>query len=228
MKAPFNGMIIEEFVDKGQVLAPSSRIATLVDSDTFWVRVSVPVDRLPWIRIPEINGEKEGSPATITHEISKDSKVTRIGHVIRLLGDLDARGKMARLLVEVNDPLKTGENADSKLPLFIGAYVSVAIDGPQIDNVIEIPRRALRENDTVWIKKDGLLSIVPVEVVWKVEDRIFLKGDIQSGDMVVMNHIAAPVEGMKIILETDIVDDEEAVPDNSRTANNAENGQASR
>ncbi len=211
VKAPFNGVITEEFVDKGQVLGPSSRIATLVDSDTYWVRVSVPVDRLPWIKIPGIRGETEGSVATITHEISSDSKVTREGQVIRLLGDLDMKGKMARLLLAVKDPLKASsdDDVDAELPLFIGAYVNVAIDGPLIEDVVEIPRRALRDGDLVWTKNEGVLAIVPVEVVWKVGDRVFVRGQIQGGDQVVSSYIAAPVEGMKLTLESEI-DDEEA------------------
>lgn len=227
VKAPFNAVVTEEFVDKGQVLSPGSRIATLVDADRFWVRVSVPVDRLPWISIPGIDGATEGSGATVTHEISDDVQVVREGRVIKLLGDLDAKGKMARLLIEVNDPLGD-EEGDDGLPLFMGAFVKARVQGPVLEDVIEIPRRALREGDRVWVKRDDQLKILPVEVIWISGDQVFLKSDMESGAEVVTSFLSAPVDGMKLALESDVIDEmgDEEKPAGATQVGPAKNVQA--
>ncbi len=208
IKAPFNGTILEEFVDKGQVLAPGARIATLVDSDTYWVRVSVPVDRLPWIKIPGINGAKEGSPASVIHKVAQGKTVKREGRVKRLLGDLDMKGKMARLLVEFTDPMgidPVGTDPDSTdfdLPLLIGAYVNVEIEGPMLTDVILVSRLSMRGKDKVWINRDGKLKIAQVEVAWSAGEKVYIRDGLEVGDQVVTSHIAAPVDGMEIKLET--------------------------
>jgi RND family efflux transporter MFP subunit len=203
IKAPFNGTILEEFVDKGQVLAPGARIATLVDSDTYWVRVSVPVDRLPWIKIPGINGAKEGSPASVIHKVAQGRTVVREGRVKRLLGDLDMKGKMARLLVELIDPMATNpDSTDFDLPLLIGAYVNVEIEGPMLTDVILVSRLSMRDKDKVWINRDGKLEIAQVEVAWVAGEKVYIRDGLEAGDQVVTSHIAAPVDGMKIKLET--------------------------
>jgi RND family efflux transporter MFP subunit len=203
IKAPFNGTVLEEFVDKGQVLTPGARIATLIDSDTYWVRVSVPVDRLPWIKIPGINGAKEGSSASVNHKVAQGRVVKREGRVKRLLGDLDMKGKMARLLVEFTDPSKTGSDpTDLYLPLLIGAYVNVEIEGPMLEDVILVSRLSVRDKDNVWIKRDGRLEIAQVEVVWSAGERVYIRDGLKAGDQVVTSHIAAPVDGMEIKLET--------------------------
>lgn len=47
--APFNAVVIEESVEVGQLLERGTSVTTLAGADEFWVRVSVPVDRLRWI-----------------------------------------------------------------------------------------------------------------------------------------------------------------------------------
>ncbi|MCP4675000.1 MAG: efflux RND transporter periplasmic adaptor subunit [Deltaproteobacteria bacterium] len=203
ISAPFDALVTEEFVDVGQVVGPGTRIATLVASDAFWVRVSVPMDRLSWIRIPGVNG-KDGSPARVMQQVGSAEAVVRSGRVIRLLGDLDPLGKMARLLVEVDNPLGSGDEDSGGLPLLLGAYVSVEIEGPELDDMVALPRLAVREGGKVWVKSDDKLSIRKVDVTWTREDTVFVRGEIQPGESVITSRVAAPVEGMKIALEDEI------------------------
>jgi multidrug efflux pump subunit AcrA (membrane-fusion protein) len=78
------------------------------------------------------------------------------------MGDLDPMGRMARVLVEIEDPLglatkvdtAVGERAASAedgLPLLIGAFVKVEIAGREVADAVEIPREALRGGDTVYV-----------------------------------------------------------------------------
>jgi RND family efflux transporter MFP subunit len=197
LTAPFNALVTEEFVDVGQVVSNASRIATLVDSDKFWVRVSVPLDRLSWIAIPGINAS-QGSLVKIVQQAGPDFKVERQGQVVKLLGDLDPRGKMARLIVEVDNPMNTSGSNGSSMPLLLGAYVTVHIEGPNVEGVLQLPRQALRDKNQVWVKSDKQLSIRQVEVVWTKNETVFVRGDLQPGDQVITSRIAVPVKGMKI------------------------------
>jgi hypothetical protein len=166
----------------------------------FWVRVSAPVDRLPWISVPDASGEG-GSRARIVQRVSEGVEVVREGRVVKLLGELEPQGKMARLLVEVRDPLgiETDDEGE-RLPLLLGAYVNVDIEGPVLTDVIALPRPALRDNDQVWLKQGGKLRIHDVSVVWTTEDQVFVRGDLTAGDDVVVSRIDAPVEGMPLRL----------------------------
>ena len=195
IKAPFNAVITEDFVDRGQVVAPGSRIATLVATDMFWVQVSVPVDRLSWIHIPGVNS-KEGSPAEVIQQAGTEIEIKREGRVIKLQSSLDPRGKMARLLVEVDDPLGTpGENG-AVMPLLLGGYVNVRIQGLQVEDALAIPRRALREQSRVWVMSEKRLQIRKVQVVWVREETVFVRGELRPGELVVTSRIPAAIEGM--------------------------------
>ena len=162
--APFNSLVLDEAVEQGQLVSSQAIAATLVDVDRFWVQVSVPADRLERIRFAGKDGSA-GSKAVITLHTGAEKNVTRTGHVLRLLGDLDPKGRMARILVVVDDPLgRTGKTGK----VLLGSYVKVAIEAGIMRDVYVIPRMALRENDTLWlVGTDGRLVMRPATIRWR-------------------------------------------------------------
>jgi multidrug efflux pump subunit AcrA (membrane-fusion protein) len=121
--APFNSVVRDKFVEIGSQMSTQDALAELVGTDEYWIRVSLPVDRLRWIRIPS-NRSETGALATIHYRGHQ-----RTGRVIRLLGDLEAQGRMARILVSVKDPLGRKGTQPDTMPLLIGEYVRVEIQG---------------------------------------------------------------------------------------------------
>ncbi|MGM0574238.1 MAG: efflux RND transporter periplasmic adaptor subunit [Myxococcota bacterium] len=201
MEAPFNAYVQEESVEVGQWIGPQSRVATLVGSDTFWVEVAVPVDNLPWIPIPGTNApEGEGAPARIVHEAGLATHIERTGRIIRLLPDLDPRGRMARLLVAVDDPLgleQPPEERDS--PLLVGAYVRVEISGRTLPEAVKVPRTALRDGRDVWVvDEDEHLRVRPVEIAWRDEEHVLVTAGLEPGERIVTSPLATPVPGMDL------------------------------
>lgn len=194
--APFNGLVIEEAVEPSQLVGPQSRLATIVGTDEFWVETAVPLDRLAWIRIPGVNGSV-GSTARVLLEAGPGEFVERPGRVVRLLADIEPTGRMARVVVAVDDPLVTSSAAP--LPLLLGAYVDVAIDGRPLGNVYELPRLALRDGDQVWLLDDqSQLAIQHVGVAWRRTETVLVSSGLTPGARVVVSALSAPVAGMKL------------------------------
>ena len=217
LKVPFNAVVQSESAEIGQLVGPQTVLAQLVGTDHFWVQVSVPMDSLPWLKIPEINAEKgQGSQVIVSHDIGQ-TRTERTGRVIRLLGDLDPVGRMARVLVEIDDPfgLKKQENgaAGQQLPLLLGSYVRVRMQGPQLEQVARIPRMALREGDKVYRRtNEGTLAIAPVDIVWREPEAVLVRGGLDEGDVVITSELAAPVEGMKLRLEGETPESQDETP----------------
>lgn len=199
IRAPFHALVTEEFVDVGQVVGQSTQIATLVASNPFWIRASVPMDRLSWIRIPRRPGE-QGSQVRVFQQIGPGLAEQRIGHVVKLLGEIDPKGQMARILVEIKNPLDPGDDPNApKLPLLIGANVRLEIDGPVLEDTVELPRMALREANRIWVKDDdGKLSIRAVEVIWAGDRTVYVNGPIGPGEKIITSQISTPVEGLML------------------------------
>lgn len=188
IRAPFNAIVISRNVNTGSQASLQDVLASLAGTDAYWVLVSIPVDRLEWVEIP-------GSTARIT----SPSGAVREGHVIKLLADLEQKGRMARLLIEVSDPLcLRPENAERK-PLLIGEYVRADVSGRELQQVYSIPRKALHNNGDIWIAtQDNTLDIRPVDVLWRDGQRILVRDGIREGERLIVSDLTAPVQGMDL------------------------------
>ncbi|MCK9274877.1 MAG: efflux RND transporter periplasmic adaptor subunit [Syntrophales bacterium] len=200
IRAPFNCIVLAKNVDLGSYISNQQEIAALAGTDEYRVQAAVPVDRLKWISVPRDNGDS-GSSARVFYGTDGKLPAVRTGRVVRLLADLEEEGRMARVLIAIKDPLDLKTQEISKPPLLIGEYVKAEIEGPEIENVIAIPRSALRDGGKVWIADKGVLDIRPVEIVWRDAESVLVKSGIDETDHLITSDLAAPVRGMKIVAE---------------------------
>jgi RND family efflux transporter MFP subunit len=207
--APFNAVVLREQVDQGQLVNPQTEVATLIGTDVFWVQVSLPIEHLEWIEIPG-SDVRHGSEVTVVHSAGS-VEILRTGRVERLLGDVDPAGRMARLLISVDDPLNLkGGHGTSDLPLLLGSYVTVHIRGRSISDAIAIPRRALREvyvdgangaRQGLWIMNgDDRLVTREAQVIWRTEKSVIVSNGFADGERLITSTISTPIEGMKLVI----------------------------
>lgn len=197
LSSPFNALVLNRYVDLGSQVSPQERLADLVGSDSFWVQVSLPVERLKWVSIPN-NGNGKGSKTIIIYRGSN----SREGRVIRLLPDLSKEGRMARLLVEVGDPFGQQTTGEKQAKILIGEYVRVLIEGVQLEDVYRLPRGALHNDSQVWLVDDEeRLEIRPVQTIWRDEESVVVKDGFKPGERLVVSSLAAPVAGMNLRVE---------------------------
>lgn len=211
VKAPFNALVLSESVEPGQLVSPQNTLATLVGTDSFWVRASVPMARLPRIKIPGYNlppgSDQQGSEVTVEIDAGEVTS-QRTGRVIRLLGELDQVGRMAQILIEVKDPLllssaeekKKSEKArQEQLPLLLGSYVQILFEGSQQMELVEVPRRALRNGGEIWVyNQDDTLDVRQVEIVANFQDSVLVSSGIEEGEWLITSRIGSPVPGMSL------------------------------
>ncbi|BBM83315.1 efflux RND transporter periplasmic adaptor subunit [Candidatus Uabimicrobium amorphum] len=190
--APFSAIVIDESVEVGQLVNSQNSIATVADVNAFWVRVNIPVEQLSQIVIPP-SQEQTGSKARIIQNMGRGKPNVRNGHVIGILGDLDPQGRMARVLVKVDDAL--GRSSQKK-PMLIGSYVKVDIQGKATKNLYKIPRYALHQNNEVWIKNArNQLEIRIVKVAFGNDDFIFVEG-LKDNERVIVSNLSVAMSGM--------------------------------
>ncbi|MSP24592.1 MAG: HlyD family efflux transporter periplasmic adaptor subunit [Myxococcales bacterium] len=195
LSAPFNAVVDTESVEVGQLALPQAPLATLVGTDMVWVRVALPLSELSYLRFPSPG--VAGASARVFAETGK-GRIFRNGTVSRLLGALEPTGRLARILIDVEDPF--GRRAkELGLPLLLGSFVHVEIDGGQLDQVIELPRRALEPGGRVYVlDQDDKLASRRVEIVLSGEDTVLVRGELAEAERVIVSPLAAPVLGMKL------------------------------
>lgn len=191
--APFTALVLDKQVEIGSRVGPTDTLATLVDASEYWVETTLPVDRLPWVFLPE-----KGRPGSAVLVRSRASGAQREGRILRLRGDLEDQGRLARVLVGLPRPLET-----SPAPILLGEYVRLDIEGKRLDQVVRLPRYALRENDTVWAVQNDTLDIRTVAVAWRDTETVLVAGGLAAGDVIVTSELATPIQGMPLTLAPD-------------------------
>jgi len=197
--APFNALILDESVELGQLISPQDEVAELVATDQFWVRVAVPYDVLSRIRFPR-GPDQPGSAAEVFVEANSGQPRAREARVLRLLGDLSERGRMARILVSIDDPLcLSNDHPPNDMPILLNSYVRVVIDAGMIEKAVEIPRIALRENAKVWVRDaEGLLRIQDVDIRWRQPDSVLVADQFGPNEQLIASRLAVVVPGMRV------------------------------
>ena len=191
VRAPFNGLIVERLVNVGTRVAPQQALATLVGTDNYWVKLSVPVDKLPWLEVGE-----DGSRA-IVH--MSDGRGDREGYVARVVGKLEEGSRLAPLIIVIHDPLllQAADN-DSRKTLLLGDYVNVTLHGRMLEGVYRVPHQYVRNGNIVWTARDKKMVFVPINVLHKDRDYTYFNADLQQNERIIISNIATPVDGMQI------------------------------
>ncbi len=199
--APFSCLVRSEEIDLGQYVTVGNRVATVAGTGAAEIVVPLPLEMMQWITIPRKGSNGNGSKALV--KLTVGGKVpTWEGRVARSLGEVDPRGRMARVVVAVNDPYNLERGGDPKRQdLEIGMFVDVEITGKTLPGVFAVPRSALRHGDTVWTRDgEGKLRGTPVTVVQRRRDTVILRDGMREGDRVVLTNISGMAEGMQLRL----------------------------
>ncbi len=195
--APFDAVVRSRNVETGSQTTAGELLATLVGTDSYWIQASLSVSRLKWIQAPRKTGQP-GSPVRVFYSEGRE----RRGTVIRLLSDLQTDGRLARLLIEVPDPLNIRPAPANLPPLLLGEYVRLEIEGAEIANAFVIPRPALRDGSRIWVaSSNSRLEIRSVEPVWSDEQTIYLNQGLADGEQLIVSDLAVPVDGMELRIE---------------------------
>jgi len=190
---PFDGVVVSESVDLGQFVTTGRALATVYGTDEVEVRVPLKRGELGWLDIP--NGSGRTGPRTEVSAVVGGTRHTWEGRVVRMEAQLDAASRMAHVVVEVARPFSGG---DGRPPLMPNTFVDVRIFGSTLDDVVPLPRHALREGEKVWVFDDGSLRVLDVKVARADRERVYVSGGLEEGDEVIVSALDAVTDGMKI------------------------------
>jgi RND family efflux transporter MFP subunit len=194
--APFNCRVRSEQVDPGQYVRAGTSVALIAGTDAAEVVIPLPFDEMQWLVVPRSAGSGQGSPATVRFK-SGDTVHEWQGSIVRSLGEVDARGRMARVVVSIADPY--GLARQNRPPLEVGMFVEVLLGGKSLPAVFAVPRSALRDNSSVWtMDKDNQLRIQPVQVVRLEQTEAVVANGLSDGTRVVLTTVSGAADGMKL------------------------------
>jgi RND family efflux transporter MFP subunit len=198
VRAPFTGIILEKNVEQGQFIARQTALATVVATDVFWVQVSVPLSLLDRLQFPDDKGNQGSTVHILMDKGGASQPLVREGRVFKLLADLDPKGRMARLLVRVEDPLNLSkQQASHKDSILLGSFVRIRIHAGQLEEVYVIPEKALREANRLWfINDENRLVIRQAQVLWRRLDEVLVAVDREPDERLIISRLQSPLPGI--------------------------------
>jgi RND family efflux transporter MFP subunit len=197
--APFNCRIRFEEIDIGQYVRSGTSVGIVAGTDQAEIVIPLSISEIKWLKIPRRGSIGSGSLAHV-RITSAGTTYEWKGEVTRSLGEVDEKGRMARIVITVDDPYRlSGMRVNGEPDLELGMFVAVDIFGGSLSRVILLPRDAVRAGDTVWVvDAHNKLRIQPVAILRSERENVIIKSGLADGDRVVITPLQGAAEGMKL------------------------------
>ena len=218
IRAPFDGMVARAGVRPGQFTALATPLGELFATDVAEVRLPLISSDLSFINLPK-PGSKVAltQPPKVTLSAQAGERRTEwLGHIVRSEETVDPMNRMVYVVAQVVDPYGLAKRDGA--PLRSGTFVRASIEGRTQENVIVLPRQALRGKDRVWIAdpvwiesetstlqewlgyRDQQTRLIfrSVDVSFADAKQVIVAAGIQQGEQVVVSLLAAVVDGMGV------------------------------
>ncbi len=163
ISAPFDGKVLQQMVDIGQVVNPTQTIADIYSTDVVEVRLPVKISDLQHLIIPEDNSATQVRPKVLLSAEFGSRTYQWQGEIVRSEGAFDPATRMLYVVAQINDPFIQNEQRPA---IRIGQFLSAKIEGRLLKNVYVIPRRAVSQNFVVSVADEGLLKKRKVTPLW--------------------------------------------------------------
>ncbi len=174
--APFTGSILNTFTDNGAITAPGSPVIAVIREGTMEMEVPIANDDIDRVEI--------GAEVTLSDENGGVAQ----GKVVRKGTFVNANTQTVPVFIEI---------LDSEMPVYNGMYLDATIACDGVENIVELPRKAIFNKREVYVVEDGKLKVLPLDVKMFLEETVLVK-DLPNGTMVVMEPLINAKEGMAV------------------------------
>jgi multidrug efflux pump subunit AcrA (membrane-fusion protein) len=183
IKAPFSAQVIDKKTEIGQSVSPGTELGRLAYDKVYEIPVMIDareiykIEKAPSDTVPEQfrkNKKLVGrSKATVYWKPWDDTELIWQGQLARI-EPIDQKTRTIPLIVEIKNPWDSLQKDKSWVPLLTGTYCKVIIAGQKANKLWEIPEDALREDETVYLLRNGHLAIEKVVVLNRVGDKVVI------------------------------------------------------
>lgn len=175
VSAPFGGVITAASINSGAVVRAGQKLGELMNTGNYELEVTVPLSDLKYITT--------GNSVMLT---SDDIEGSWSGRIKRINDQVDAGTQTVKVFISVS-----GKN------LREGMYLHGDVAAASIDNAVQLPRDLLVNQNSVYIVRDSMLKLRPVQVV-KITDEAAIVRGLEDGTPLLKEMITGAFDGMNV------------------------------
>ena len=188
VRAPYDGMIRQKLADVGQFVGAGTQLAVIFASDVAEIRLPLPDKDLPFVEL------KAQPPVEVTANIGGTDYYWR-GKIVRTEGVFDEQSRVLYVVAQVADPYNQ-DGESWAYPLRIGTFVGANIEGLRADNLVVLPRSALRRDNRVWtIDSNNRLVPKTVSVFRTDASSVYINSGLEDNELVCLTLLENPLPG---------------------------------
>lgn len=173
--APFSGVLTEALVTKGTLVRSGQKLGEYIDTSVFEVELAIEKAYSDLLKIGE----------SVSLQ-SLDGNSEYSGKVSRVNGRIDQATQTIKVYVEVRGS-----------GLKEGMYLEAQLAARSEENAIEISRKLLMDESEIFIVRDSVLDIMPVNPVHFSSKTVVLKG-VPDGTEILTKPIPGAYAGMLV------------------------------
>ena len=200
LRAPFNAVVASRDVELGQFVNRAQSVAVLFDADSVDVRVPLAIRQLGYLDVPMgFRGEFESVQAPKVELVGSYGGKQYIweGKLLRTEATIDPNSNTVQSIIRIEQP--TADLGGETIPLPIGLFVEARIAGKLVEDIISLPRSAIRNNSQVLVvDAENKMYYRDVDIFRLEQDRVLISGGLVPGEKICTSPIQAVVDGMSV------------------------------
>ena len=196
--APFDGLVRNEHVDLGQFVSRGNGIGVIYATDYVEVRLPIAASQLEYLGLPvSTRGQIPidiQPPVTVTADFG-NTRIIWEGFLVRAEAEIDERSRMIYGVTR----LLSMRDKDS-LPIPVGLFVQAEIRGRKVEDVIRLPRSAIRDNNQVLVvDEENRLRFRTVVILRLEREDVLISGGLSDGELISISPMQTVVDGMLVL-----------------------------
>lgn len=197
IRAPFDGRVMTRKANVGDFISPGTPLASIFAVDVAQVRIPLTDADLAVLGLaPGYSaGDGQDAPVAKLSAVVGGEPREWTGRLSLVDASVDPSTRLVYGLVEVVDPFGSAYAA----PLAPGLFVEVRINSGASQQLVSIPRGALKKNQYVYVVgKDGAIKAREVTPVMADATTLYFRNGIAAGEKVVASFLPSPRDGLKV------------------------------
>ena len=180
--APFEGTIIEAYTDEGAIINPGSPIIKIIRKGKLEIEIPIPVQNKSFVKI--------GNKVQLTENNEQfEGSISRIGEFV------NSNTQNLSVYVTINNEI-------GKL-LYDGMFMDAIIICEGVENVTEIPRRAIFNKNSIYtVNKNLRLIPTQLDIVVTKENSFIVKG-LSDSTRIVIEPVINAKDSMEVSIQLD-------------------------
>ncbi len=205
LRAPYAGQVLRQEADLGQVVGAGTDIGELFSIEAVEARLPLPEREMAHLKLPRSHpGQERDEPGAEVRLLAREGGKASLwsGRLVRVEGVVDSATRQSIAVARIEQPFAPRE--DGQAPLKIGQFVEAEILGVPLEDVLVLPRTAVRAgNEIILITRDNRLRRVIVEPLAGDARHLVVSAESvngpHDGDVLCLTPIPFPTEGARVL-----------------------------